>query len=280
MSTVPGIYDGIPEDAYHADKESLSVSGAKRLLPPSCPAKFKWELDHGGRPNKRVFDFGRAAHSLVLGTGTEVVQVDADDWRTRVAKEARDTAYAEGKTPVLTSEWVQIVAMADALAEHPIASSLLDPQRGKAEQSAYWLDPAHDVLRRCRFDWLPESDGGRLVLPDYKTARSAEPGAFSRAAASYGYHMQAAWYSDMARALGLAEDVSLVFVVQEQTAPYVVTVVELDDLSIDEGRRRNSEALQIYKRCTTTGVWPGYADGVEVISLPAWALYEDEMDVT
>jgi hypothetical protein len=272
------IVSGLDEATYHADKESLSVSGAKKLLPPHCPARFKWERDNG-QPNKPSFDFGRAAHSLVLGTGAEVVQVEADDWRSKAAREARDAAYAEGKTPVLASEWAQIVAMADAITEHPIASALLNPERGKPEQSAYWLDPAHDVLRRCRFDWLPEADGGHLVIPDYKTARSADPGTFARAAATFGYHMQAAWYADMAQALGLAEDVSLVFIVQEKVAPYLVTVVELDFLSVDAGRKRNDEALQVYRQCTDTGVWPGYAEGVEVISLPTWAFYDDEMDV-
>lgn len=273
-----GIYDGIPEDQYHADKVSLSVSGAKKLLPPSCPARFKWERDNG-QPHKAAFDFGRAAHTLVLGAGQQIVRIDAEDWRSKAAREQRDAVYAEGLTPLLANEYLQACAMADAIAAHPIASALLNPDRGKPEQSAYWLDPAHDVLRRCRFDWLPDTDGGRLVIPDYKTARSAEPWMFARAAASYGYHMQAAWYSDTAQALGLAEDVTFVFIAQEKTAPYLVTVVELDVLSVEAGRRRNDEALRIYRECTDTGVWPGYADDIEVITLPAWAFDEDEMDV-
>jgi len=276
--TAPGIYDGIPDDVYHADKESLSVSGAKKLLPPSCPALFKWQQDHG-QPRKAVFDFGRAAHTLVLGSGQEIVRIDAEDWRGKAAREQRDAVYAEGLTPLLKHEYQQACEMADAIAAHPIASALLNPDRGKPEQSAYWLDTDYDVMRRCRFDWLPETDGGRLVLPDYKTARSAEPGAFSRAAASFGYHMQAAWYIDAARALGLAEDISFVFIAQEKTAPYLVTVVELDYLSVDAGRRHNDDAMHIYRQCIDSGVWPGYADGIEVISLPTWAFYEDEMDV-
>src|SRR5258708_26204894 len=38
-----GVY-GIPADAYHADPiegGSLSSSGARRLLPPGCPALFR-----------------------------------------------------------------------------------------------------------------------------------------------------------------------------------------------------------------------------------------------
>ena len=39
----PGVYDGLDEAAYHADPVpggSLSASGAKLLLPPSCPALY------------------------------------------------------------------------------------------------------------------------------------------------------------------------------------------------------------------------------------------------
>jgi hypothetical protein len=48
LITEPGVYD-IAEDHYHADPVpggSLSNSGAKKLLPPSCPAKFAYEREH------------------------------------------------------------------------------------------------------------------------------------------------------------------------------------------------------------------------------------------
>lgn len=269
-----GIHSDVPEAVYHADKDSLSVSGAKKLLPPSCPALFRWERDNG-QPHKTVFDFGDAAHAAVLGVGADLEVVDADNWMTKAAKEQRDAAYAEGRTPLLAKEKAQVDGMAAALRAHPFASALLNPDAGKPEQSAYWLDPAYDVLRRCRYDWLPEARDGRLVIPDYKTAASAQPQAFAKAAASYGYDMQAAWYMDVAHALGLADDLAFVFIVQEKTAPYLVTVVELDYPSIDRGRNRNERALQIFRDCTDSGEWPGYATDVELVSLPRWAFYED-----
>lgn len=278
-----GVYDGYPEAVYHRHP-ALSASGAKKLLPPSCPALFKWERDNG-QPPRRVFDFGHAAHAKVLGVGAELVvvqkttkdgaRVDADDFRTKSAQEHAEAIRAEGKVPLLAHEVAQVDAMAAELRRHPFASVLFDPARGgKPEQSLFWHDTTYGVDRRCRFDWLPATDGSRLIIPDYKSAASAEPRAFARAAANLNYHMQDAFYRDAALALGIAEDVVFVFVAQEKTAPYLVTVCELDAEAVHAGRRRNDLALQVFAECSATGVWPGYSDDVELISLPAWATYD------
>src|SRR5512135_3837265 len=101
--TEPGIYD-LPADVYHADPVptgSLSSSGARLLLPPSTPAHFRWAREHP-RPSTPAMDFGRAAHRIVLGVGEDLVEVQADSWRTKAAQQAADEARAAGKTPLLT----------------------------------------------------------------------------------------------------------------------------------------------------------------------------------
>jgi len=277
----PGIYDGIPEDQYHADP-ALSASGAKRLLPPNCPALYKHDRDNGGRPNKRAFDLGHAAHAAVLGVGLELVVVDADNWTTKAAKQQRDDAYADGKCPILAKEKAAVDAMALEIRRHPLASALLDPAHGRPEVSAFWHDDQRGIDRRARFDWLPTTDGGQLVVPDYKTTASAEPHAFHRSVFSFGYDMQAVFYMDAVRAAGLAEDVSFVFIAQETTAPYLITVHELDFASLLLGRARVDEACEVFRRCTETDTWPGYSDVIELVAPPPWlaGLYGlDDMDM-
>lgn len=284
--TTPGVYDGMPDDVYHGDPVpggSLSSSGARRLLPPSCPAIFRHEQDNG-QPHKRVFDFGHAAHAKVLGIGAGVVEVKADNWRTKAAQEARDAAYAAGQTPLLTEEVAQVDAMAEVIRRHPLAGKLFDPSRGgKPEQSLFWQqdvpistpDGARTtkVWRRSRLDWLPKlTPGGRLILADYKTAVCADPAEFRKVAFGKGYHQQAAWYLDAVTALGIAEDVAFVFVVQDKTAPHPVTVCELDHDALRIGRILNHQALATYATCQATGVWPGYSDQVELISPPPWVV--------
>lgn len=269
-----GLYDGIPDDEYHRS-HALSSSGARKLLPPSCPALFKYDRDNGQAP-KAVWDFGRAAHAHVLGVGAPVVRVDADDWRSKAAKEARDAAYADGHTPVLEREWQQVVGMADAVRAHPIASALLDPDRGRPEVSAYWEDPKHEIWRRIRLDWLPDTDGGRLIVPDYKSTASAEPRAIAKSVASFGYHVQEAFYRDGLEALQVADDVAFVFIFQERSAPYLITVVQLDLEALRIGRTLVDRACQVFAECEATGEWPTYTSDVELISLPGWATWVPE----
>lgn len=271
--TKAGVFT-LGEDEYFSHP-ALSCSGAKKLLPPSCPALFRHEQLHG-RPSKASFDLGHAAHKAVLGVGAPLQLVEADDWRTKAAKEQRETAYATGAIPLLTREWDQLQQMAAVLRTHPIAAELFDPERGRPEQSLFRIDPETGVELRARLDWLPVAENGRMVLADYKTARSAEPGAFARAAASFGYHQQAAFYMDMVTALGLAEEVGFVFIVQETTAPYLVSVIELDAEAVMVGRLKNRQAIDLYAKCAADDVWPGYTDGVELVSLPKWATYDLE----
>lgn len=278
------IYDDIPDAVYHGDPVpggSLSSSGARKLLPPSCPALFAWERDHG-RPPKRHFDQGHAAHARVLGVGAdvEVVQkvtkdkkrVDADDYRTTSAQEHAKEIRAAGKVPLLRKELDLVDGMAAAIKEHPIARVLFDPDLGgEAEQSLFWHDPAFDVWRRARLDWLPgQLINDRLIIPDYKTTASAEPAAFAKSVFNLGYHMQDDFYTDGALALGLADEVGFVFVAQEKDPPFLITVHECDPLAKAMGQLNNRRALGVFAECQATGVWPGYSDDVEKVSPPQW----------
>lgn len=270
--TEPGVYTMTPAE-YHADPVaggSLSSSGARRLLPPSCPAKFQWEREHG-QPPKRQFDIGHAAHQVVLGDdGAEIVVIDAGDYKTKAARTERDEAYEAGSVPLLSAEWVQVQAMAASIAAHPVASKLFS--RGRPEVTLIWRDGPTGIWRRARFDWLPDAGPGRLIIPDLKTCASAEPDALSKAVNQHGYHQQSAWYRDGAIALGLGgEDTAFVFVCVEKTPPYVVTVIELDHTAMRIGAMRNRRALQVYERCTKTGHWPPYSEDIEQVSLTVWA---------
>lgn len=278
--TEPGIYDDVPHADYHADpvaEGSLSCSGAKRLLPPSCPAKFKHERDNPPEPT-HYLDVGNAAHKLLLGVGPEIEVVDAPDWRTKAAREARDEARERGAVPLLAEDYAQAQERVATLKQHPLASVLFDPDSGNPEQSIFWRDHSTKIMRRARLDWLPKprQGDGRLFLPDYKTCRSADPKALARDINTWRYHMQAAWYVDGLDALGYSDDIVFLLVFQERDAPYLVTVAEMDQTALKIGRRMASEALDIYHACITTDTWPGYSDEVELLSLPYWAEREHE----
>lgn len=272
----PGIYtaDEVPADAYHADP-ALSSTGARRLL--ECPAKFAYEREHGQAP-KKVFDIGQAAHLAVLGAGPDLVVVDARDWKTKAAQQQRDQARADGAVPLLIAEYEQVQAMAEAIRQHPFAGPLFAPDGGQAEVTLVWDDPDTGIRCRARVDWLRNArPGWRLVLPDLKTTTDASPDAIAKSIARFNYHQQDDWYRTAVRACGLApNDVAFVLLFQEKTPPYVITPVQIPDTDLMLAAAKNRHARELYRDCTASGIWPGYADEPIYISLPTWASIRDE----
>lgn len=261
-----GIHPAIDENEYHGHPGSLSVSGAKLIL--KAPALFKYRQTNPEHSD--VFDFGRAAHATVLGVGSPIRQVDADSWRTNAAKEAREKAREAGETPLLVADYLRVCDMAAELRKVALIRQLMDG--GQPEVSAFCTDEATGVMRRSRFDLLDD------LIVDYKTAMSAEPGAFGRAAASFGYHMQAAWYEQIALDLGLKVR-GFLFVVQEKTAPYLTSVCELVPDATARGAELNRRALERFRDCTESGMWPGYGDGIASVDIPRYAYNDQEVDL-
>lgn len=273
MSTVPeldGIYTDIPELVYHADRGSLSSSGARKLL--DCPAIFHHEQEQPPTP-KPQFDFGHVAHGLVLGVGLDVVPVDAPDWKTKAAQEERKQAHAEGKVPLLVDDVAKAELMAQRVLEHETAAALLAV--GDPEISGYWHDDVAPVRLRFRTDWL-HPGRSRIIAVDYKTSTSANPGKFAKSCADFGYHQQAAWYIDGLAETGAGEDSAFLFIVQSKEPPHLVTVVELDPDDIDRGRRLNRRAINLYADCIADDQWPDYGQGIHQISLPGYSRYQEE----
>lgn len=271
----PGVHHDVPADRYHADP-ALSSSDARQLLPPSCPARYRWTKDNG-QPPRRVFDLGHAAHLIVLGAGDPLEVVDAADWRTKAAKEQRDDAHAAGRVPILAHEHQQVTAMASALRAHPIAGRLFQPGAGHAEVTLVWDDSTTGATCRARLDWLPTvAPGRRLVVADYKTAANVDPESLRRSMAQFGYHRQAAWYLDGCRQLGLGDErAGWVFVCQEKQPPYLVTVYEPDPIAMRVAAELNVQARHTWRWCTDTGRWPGYSDDEPLqLALPRWAEIE------
>lgn len=271
--TQAGIYDGLDEVIYHSDPVlggSLSVSGAKKLLPPSVPAKFDYERKHPSPPTKAM-ELGTAAHKLVLGTGPRIVHIDADDWRKKATQEQGKEVRAEGGVPLLTKDYLVVQEMAAAIRAHPVAGALFDPDRGgQPERSLFWQDDRFGVWRRSRLDWMSPLDRGRPVIGDFKTCESADKAAVARSTANYRYFMQSPWYVDAVAAL-TGVTCGFVFVFQEKTPPYLVAVRQLGEDAEMAGRMLNDRALEIFRDCDESGIWPGYGEEIEDIALPGWA---------
>lgn len=278
----PSLHPTMPFADYIKDPvpgRSLSSSGSRLLIPPSCPAKFDYDRRHPSMP-KAEFDLGTAAHHVLLGCGPELVVIDEANYQRKATQTKRDGAYAAGQTPVLAHQMDQVEDMVQKVREHKLAGHLLAEGTGEPEQSLFWIDPVTGVKCRARLDWLSRlrTNDGRLIIIDYKTARSADPDKFLKAIQDYRYHMQAAWYIDAVLGCGIADDAVFFFVVQEVTPPYLITIVELHEISgLYAGRELNEHARKVYRKCNQIGMWPGYAGARKLFLKGPNITYDDDV---
>jgi hypothetical protein len=114
--------------------------------------------------------------------------------------------------------------------------------------------------------------GGTFFVPDYKTCECAHPDKVARSVSDWGYHVQGWWYLQAVKAVGRGPDVQFALVVQEKTAPFLVSVVFPDAESIRAGGLLARDAINTYAECVESGVWPGYPEEGVPVSLPPWEL--------
>ena len=278
-----GVHD-IPAAIYHRDflldgtyltpEPSLSSSIAK-ILNARSPrhawmAHPRLNPDHVDE-NKVEYDIGTAGHGLLLEGESGVVVVDADSYRTKAAREARDAAYAAGKTPLLPHQLVDVQAMVAAarvqLAAHDVGDVFRD---GKPEQTLIWREE-NGVWCRARLDWLPRDHGSRpQIFYDYKTTTNSHPETWQRRAFDLSYDLQAAFYlRGIREALGI-ERAEFRFIVQEQTPPYALSVVALTPAAIALGEAKVHRAIMTWQACLRDDRWPGYPADVAYVDAPPW----------
>src|ERR1700677_3058420 len=112
-----GIHN-LSAEVYHADpcvKPSLSSSIANVLLQQS--PLHAWMAHPRLNPNFQResdsrADIGSIAHAIFLERDeSKIVIVQANDWRTNLAKQARDDAHAQGKYAILEPKFVAVKRM-------------------------------------------------------------------------------------------------------------------------------------------------------------------------
>jgi hypothetical protein len=272
MIDQPGCYE-ISHEAYLADpvvEPSLSASIAKTLLGYS-PHHAWWEhprLHAGYVPEEsETLDLGTACHSFILEGDSAFIIIDAKDFRTNAAKDARDAARAAGKTPLLAHRWQSVQDMAHAV-ELQLAGfeDLPIPfTNGKPEQTLIWREG--DLWFRARLDWLSTD---RRTIDDLKsTAMSANPDVWGRSIWSAGHDVADAFYRRGVKAL-FGIEARKRFIVVENTPPFELSVLSLDPEGQALADRKVARAVGLWKACVETDRWPGYPRRTCFVEVPPW----------
>lgn len=260
----PRVIHGLDFDEYRA-LDAINASGLKLL--ERSPAHFQQaRLEPHAQTAAQAL--GTLVHLLVLEPEreTEVAVAPECDRRTKAGKDAWTEFQAEAadRLIVTAEQWDTARRMRDAVRANPNALALLSD--GAPEVTL--LHTLDGTPIKCRLDWLCT---GHEVIVDLKTASDASEAEFSRSAGRYGYHLQAALYSDSAEACGLGAR-AFVFLVVESVAPFGVALYLLDDDAMRAGQIRYQRALERYRECLAADHWPGYPTDIQPLSIPKWAL--------
>lgn len=278
LITAPGAYENIDQEIYHAqeicDEPSVSSSGLKTIEGKS---PFHYWQDSPLNPHRRQrdskahFAIGHLLHDILafggaLPDGYHIVPDDFVAKHTvKWAEElpAYRAAVDAGKDILKHSEFEMGVAMAEAVEKHELARALLTA--GTPEITLVARDPKTNRYMRARPDILPHT---MEIIPDVKTAVTAHPEAYEKAATKFGYWQTAAHYLDVLDLLYGEEKRRFVHIVIEKGSPqerhypakpYIVEIYHLDDGDIHYGRMLNRRALNLFDHCLKTGEWPAYS---------------------
>ncbi len=251
-----------PADEYHVRSRSGEFMSSHLLADfRESPALYRKEINGEiEQKDTPAFVLGRAAHSLILEGRTvfdrDFVVTDGPvNPKTGEPYGAKTKAYAEwlaaqDREVVSGKDYSFILNLQRSVHLHAAASELL--ASGEAEgvvRIEYCGVPC-----QIRMDWFSPESG----LVDLKTCDSLKW--FESDCRRYGYIFQLAFYRAVIRIVtGVTVPIHIIAV--EKNEPFATGVWQLTGEVLDLAERINEAALERYKNCQHTGIWPtGYED--------------------
>jgi PDDEXK-like uncharacterized protein DUF3799 len=167
-----------------------------------------------------------------------------------------------------------VKGMIESVMHHSKARYIVE--NGVKQECAFAKDPDTGLMRKVRTDARVYDNSSRIVLADVKSTfrGGAVREAWIKHCARQAYHIQDSYYSDVYT--HLFEKPFFVFIVVERKPPYAVRMFQLNTEGKNWAREKYRRALDSFRKCQETGVWPGYDEEICVVSLPSWELREPE----
>lgn len=258
---------------YHSTS-AISKSGLDLIA--KSPAHFKAGFSGIDQDAARI---GTAFHSWVLEDSKDILTTPNFGTRAGNNKSVYEEWFkSNGATEDITNrpaaEWFpeferqtgisllsekehdELEKMVASVLRNDMAKQLFDS--GQAEQSIFaeYLE----VDCKCRPDFIVT--GGKSLV-DLKTTQDAGRRPFRNSCASYRYHVQDAFYSQIYyEATGIYPE--FYFVVVEKSPPYSCVVYQLDTEARENGHYLMDRDLQTYKDCIESGKWPSHGNDLSL----------------
>lgn len=259
-----GVHDGIPNADYHSDP-AVGSTTLRQILDDKNAGLFTAD-GHVPIATTDAMNWGTVLHSIVLeGVDDLAVVLPYAEFRTAEAKAAKAEVEAAGKIALKPHEWAPFMEARDAILSNPYARALLTG--GVSEQTLISKDPETGLRIKARPDHRTN------FIADLKTTRDANPRVIERTVIpDYGYQLAAAHYQRVvADTLTDGELLDFYLVCVEKTHPYRVSVVQVGEDYLADGRQRYRRALDLYAHGLATGEWPTWPT-TYTAEPPAWLL--------
>ena len=263
-----GYISNMPDDYYHSTEGFISKSSLSSLK--ASPFRFFTGVKF---KQTKAMEIGTAIHCALLEpekfAATYRLDPDLTDKRLKSYKDA--VKELQGFNFFIGQDAKNINGMMDAVLENDAARDLLHSD-GVSELSGFHVDSETGIKLRHRFDRLT-ADGCGV---DVKKTQSVRPEELSKTIDKYGYAMQDALYSDAYEAITGRKLNQFYFIFVEESYPHEVAVVYLDDVSKQVGRDQYRNLLIDYDYYKNNPETLKNNAGINMISLPEWALREYE----
>ena len=274
-----GLHFDVPADKYHADPGvSNSMLSAMAKSPAHCWGLHIDPMRPESEPTEAMKG-GTLTHCGILEPDEllkrYVIKPEGITFATKEGRAWRDAQPADvgiisgddlERVKAQRAAVMGVKALADILAT------------GRAEASAFAIDPATGLRVRCRPDFMQRTAPKRARVLDVKTISDLTYDNVMRAIGAYGYHRQQAHYTNVLNLAGWEVD-EFVFGFVSSSYPYVAAAFVLDDESLSQAYDEVSELLDRFATCQRENHWPAFGDGYQLTGLPKWARRSNEIEI-
>lgn len=272
------------DDDYFALDAVDQTSLKKMLVSPLAYSDYLTG-EHG---YSSALEFGKAAHSMVLGSGPQAVA--KPNLRTKEGKALRDRLVEQyGADDIV---WLSADDVEKVEAMRDMVGDFFTKLDGQPEVAMIATDPDTGLLIKGKADWLPSTPDpdGVLRIRDYKTTVKS-PDEFERSCWQYGYHIQAAFYMRLYR-LTMPEykgPLGFEFVVQEKNPPFdwrvwrfdehSPIITELAEPKICKALKQIKSFRDLYPDPLEAMRGYGLSKVPQEIAFPDWRLVQEEEEI-
>lgn len=265
-----------PEKEYHARSKSGEIMSSGMLKKfRQCAAAYHDAVTRASAEKESAaFRFGRAVHKICLeGTkafnksfaiGGPVNEKTGKNYG--VGTKAHDEWLAANgytKDQVINDDEANtLITMARKFERHPEVAARLEFGWPEMVVRA----DLHGVPCQVRLDWLAHDADGNFLIVDLKTTENMKW--YENDSYRYEYPHQFAFYRDVCMAACPATSFSFSVIAVEKNEPFRVGVWDIPENVLEYHSAENRLALENFKQCQITGVWPTGYETVREFPMP------------